>query len=84
MKNEGLFVTEDLLEVEKHIFCLRIHVLNPRPPATSPVFYSFFSICFETDLFVSVVSIWIRNTETKGTKKFVLVLRNKPKINRKR
>jgi hypothetical protein len=44
-------------------------------------FISFFSVCFETDLFVSVVSILIRNTET-DRKNNLLVSRNKPKNNR--
>jgi hypothetical protein len=30
--------------------------------------YLIFSVCFETDLFVSVVSILIRNTETNRNK----------------
>jgi hypothetical protein len=35
-------------------------------------FIAFFSVCFETDLFVSVVSILIRNTETpKQTEKII-------------
>jgi hypothetical protein len=28
----------------------------------------FFSVCFETDLFVSIVSLWIRNTEMNQNK----------------
>jgi hypothetical protein len=43
--------------------------------------FIFFSVCFETDLFVSVVSILIRNTETNRKNK-LLVSRNKPKNNR--
>jgi hypothetical protein len=42
------------------------------------LFPQFFSVCFETVLFVSVVSIWIRNTET-NRKNNLLVSRNKPK-----
>jgi hypothetical protein len=42
-----------------------------------------FSVCFETELFVSVVSKQIRNTET-NRKFLLLVSRNKPKINRNR
>jgi hypothetical protein len=41
------------------------------------MFYSFFSICFESDLFVSVVSIRIRNT--KRNRKFLKQTENKPK-----
>ncbi len=37
-----------------------------------------FSVCYETDLFVSVVSIKVRNTETNRIF-FFLVTRNKPK-----
>jgi hypothetical protein len=54
------------------------------PLKTSVLF--FFSICFETDLFVSVLSVvlkWIHNTET-NLKIYFLVSRNKPKINRNR
>jgi hypothetical protein len=49
-------------------------------------FISFISVCLETDLFVSVVSIWIRNTEMNRNKpkKNLLVSRNKPKNNRNR
>ncbi len=41
------------------------------------------SVCFETVLFVSVVSIKVRNTET-NRKKIFLVSRNKPKQTRNR
>jgi hypothetical protein len=49
-------------------------------------FISFLSVCFETDLFVSVFSILIRNTETNRTnrKNNLLVSRKKPKNNRNR
>jgi hypothetical protein len=43
----------------------------------------FVSVFFETDLFVSVVSIRVRNTETNRKIHF-LVSRNKPKNNRNR
>jgi hypothetical protein len=43
----------------------------------------YFSVCFETDRFVSVVSKRVRNTET-NRKKLLLVSRNKPKMNRNR
>jgi hypothetical protein len=43
----------------------------------------FVSVCFETNLFVSVVSKRVRNTET-NRKNNLLVSRNKPKINRNR
>jgi hypothetical protein len=71
MKNVGLFVTANWRPVR----VWKTYVWSKD---------SFFSICFETDLFVSVlsvVSIWIRNTETNGTENFCLVSRNKPKIN---
>jgi hypothetical protein len=42
-----------------------------------------FSVCFETVLFVSVVSKRVRNTET-NRKKLLLVSQNKPKMNRNR
>jgi hypothetical protein len=45
--------------------------------------FLFFSVCFETGLFVSVVLKRVKNTETNRNKKF-LVLRNKPKIDRNR
>jgi hypothetical protein len=48
--------------------------------------FAFFSVCFETDLFVSVVSVVskrVKNTETNRNEIF-LVSRNKPKINRNR
>jgi len=41
------------------------------------------SVCYETDLFVSVVSIKVRNTETNRNILF-LVSRNKPKQTRNR
>jgi hypothetical protein len=34
------------------------------------VAFSFFSVCFETDLFVSVVSKQVKNTETNRNKNF--------------
>jgi hypothetical protein len=40
--------------------------------------FRFVSVCYETDLFVSVVSIYVRNTETNRNF-FFLVSRNKPK-----
>jgi hypothetical protein len=46
-------------------------------------FVLIFSVSFETNLFVSVVSKRIRNTET-NRKNNSLVSRNKPKINRNR
>jgi hypothetical protein len=50
---------------------------------TNHLLYFVFSVCFETDLFVSVVSILIRNTET-NRKNNLLVSRNQPKNNRNR
>jgi hypothetical protein len=50
------------------------------------VFLFVFSVCLETDLFVSVVSKWVKNTKTNQNNrnnKF-LVLRNKPKMNQNR
>jgi hypothetical protein len=41
------------------------------------------SVCYETVLFVSVVSIWVRNTETNRNFWF-LFSRNKPKQTRNR
>jgi hypothetical protein len=46
-------------------------------------FFRFVSVCFEKILFVSVVSILVRNTET-NRKKCFLVSRNKLKNNRNR
>jgi hypothetical protein len=48
--------------------------------------FSFFSGCFETNRFVSVVSIWILNTEIteSNRKNNFMVSRNKPKNNRNR
>jgi hypothetical protein len=43
----------------------------------------FVSVCFETDMFISVVSIHVRNTET-NRKSYFLVSWNKPKHNRNR
>jgi hypothetical protein len=58
-------------------------VIVQRSFSVSFVFFSFISVCFETDLFVSVVSKWVRNTET-NRKKLLLVSRNKHKMNRNR
>ncbi len=52
-------------------------------PLIANVFWRYSSVCFEKILFVSVVSILVRNTETNGKKCF-LVSRNKPKNNRNR
>jgi hypothetical protein len=62
----------------KYIFCYMHSIFN------CIAFILFISVCFETDLFVSVVSIWIRNTEITETnqKNNLLVSRNKPKNNR--
>jgi hypothetical protein len=46
-------------------------------------FFLFVSVCFETVLFVSIVSICVRNTET-NRKTVFLISRNKPKNNRNR
>ncbi len=45
--------------------------------------FRFVSVCYETDLFVSVVLIQVRNTDTNWIFKF-LVSRNKPKQTRNR
>jgi hypothetical protein len=45
--------------------------------------FRFVSVCYETDLFVSVVSIMVRNTEANRIFSF-LVSRNKPKQTRNR
>ncbi len=47
------------------------------------VLFRIVSVCYETDLFVSVVSIKVRNTETNRNILF-LVSRNKPKQTRNR
>jgi hypothetical protein len=55
-------------------------------PLIKNVFWRFFwfvSVCFKKILFVSVVSIPVRNTKT-NRKKCFLVSRNKPKNNRNR
>jgi hypothetical protein len=45
--------------------------------------FSVFLVCFETDVFVSIVLKQLRNTETNW-KIYSLVSRNKPKINQNR
>jgi hypothetical protein len=54
-------------QFKKHV---GLHAKKFNFTSFSTIFLYLFSVCFETDLFVSVVSIWIRNTETN---------RNKPK-----
>ncbi len=52
-------------------------------PLIENVFWRFFSVCFKKILFVSVVSIPVRNTKT-NRKKCFSVSQNKPKNNRNR
>jgi hypothetical protein len=62
-----LIILQGVFEFFK-LICLGHHASTVHK--TNHVFYLGFSVCFETDQFVSVVSILIRNTETN---------RNKPK-----
>ncbi len=79
------FVQHLCLSVYKS-FLLHLDVSAHKSPGGAQftnLFFLFVSVFFETGLFVSVVSIRVRNTETNRKVNF-LVSRNKPKNNRNR